>query len=162
MERDEYFSVTIEHRKMFHNIYERITYKIGPTFDGFNGGGFINACIDFSLICVLLTLATFSRTERASSYFCFDNSQRTLSESSQKYTIIRKQGICRVIIMYRHGPTAHAIPPSTTWPTANIEEEIALVITRYLGPTNSAAESFLLLTWFHEFLLTYGATFCII
>lgn len=59
--------------------------------------------------------------------------------------------------MYRHGSTAHATPPSNTWPTANIEDEVALVITRYLGPTNSAAEIiFLVKIVLQVFVNKYG------
>lgn len=41
--------------------------------------------------------------------------------------------------MYLQGWTIHATPPRITCPTANMEEQVALVTTRNLGPTNSVA-----------------------
>lgn len=54
--------------------------------------------------------------------------------------MMRNPGTCSVMIMYRQGWTSHAMPPRITCPTANIDEQVALVITRYFGPTSSVAE----------------------
>lgn len=66
--------------------------------------------------------------------------------------MIRKQGMCRAIIIYRQGWTIQATPPRIICPTANIEDDVALVITRYFGPTSSAAEILYLFYYCYELL----------